>query len=145
MTIRLHRLDDAFHFVASNDAGNEVHLDVTEEEGGAGQGAGPMQTVIMAFGGCSSIDVISILKKQRQDLKDFDVDITYERAEDQVPSLFTRIHVHYRLTGDLDPAKVRRAIDLSLNTYCSVSKILEKTATITASFSINGTRYDGPF
>ena len=63
-------------------------------------------------------------------------------ALDQVPALFTRIHVHYVLTGDLDPAKVRRAIDLSLNTYCSVAKILEKTVPITASFSINGTRYE---
>ncbi len=142
MNIHLHRLDDAFHLLATNEAGNEVHLDVTEEEGGAGQGAGPMQTVIMALGGCSSIDIISILKKQRQNLRDFDVEIAYERAEDQVPALFTRIHAHYVLTGDLDPAKVRRAIDLSLNTYCAVAKILEKTVPITASFSINGTRYE---
>ena len=142
MNIHLHRLDDAFHLLATNEAGNEVHLDITEEEGGSGQGAGPMQSVIMALGGCSSIDIILILKKQRQDLRDFDIDITYERAKDQVPALFTRIHAHYVLTGDLDPAKVRRAIDLSLNTYCSVAKILEKTAPITASFSINGTRYE---
>ncbi len=142
MNIHLHRLDDAFHFLATNEAGNEVHLDVTEEEGGSGRGAGPMQSVIMALGGCSSIDIILILKKQRQDLRDFDVDIAYERAKDQVPALFTRIHAHYVLTGDLDPAKVRRAIDLSLTTYCSVAKILEKTAPITASFSINGTRYE---
>jgi len=142
MNIHLHRLDDAFHLLATNEAGNEVHLDITEEEGGTGQGTGPMQSVIMALGGCSSIDIISILKKQRQDLRDFDVDITYERAKDQVPALFTRIHAHYVLTGDLDPAKVRRAIDLSLNKYCSVAKILEKTVPITASFSINGTRYE---
>ncbi len=142
MKIHLHRLDDAFHLLATNEAGNEVHLDVTEEEGGAGQGTGPMQSVIMALGGCSSIDIISILKKQRQDLRDFDVDIAYERATDQVPALFTRIHAHYVLTGDLDPAKVLRAIDLSLNKYCSVAKILEKTVPITASFSINGTRYE---
>ncbi len=142
MNIHLHRLDDAFHLLATNEAGNEVHLDITEEEGGSGQGAGPMQSVIMALGGCSSIDIISILKKQRQDLRDFDVDIAYERAKDQVPALFTRIHAHYVLTGDLDPAKVLRAIDLSLNKYCSVAKILEKTVPITASFSINGTRYE---
>ena len=142
MNIHLHRLDDAFHFLATNEAGNEVHLDVTEEEGGSGQGAGPMQSVIMALGGCSSIDIILILKKQRQDLRDFDVDIAYERAKDQVPALFTRIHAHYVLTGDLDSSRVRRAIDLSLNKYCSVAKILEKTVPITASFSINGTRYE---
>ena len=142
MTIHLHRLDDAFHFLATNEAGNEVHFDITEEEGGTGQGAGPMQSVIMALGGCSSIDIILILKKQRQDLRDFSIDIDYERATDQVPALFTRIHAHYTLTGDLDPDKVRRAIDLSLNKYCSVAKILEKTVPITASFSVNGTRYE---
>ena len=141
MKINLHRLDDAFHFLATNDAGNEVHLDVSPEEGGAGHGAGPMQAVIMALGGCSGIDIVSILKKGRQDLQGFDVEIDYERAEGEVPALFTHIHAHYILTGNLDPEKARRAVDLSINKYCSVAKILEKTATITASFSVNGTRY----
>ena len=141
MKINLHRLDNAFHFLATNDAGNEVHLDVSPEEGGAGQGAGPMQAVIMALGGCSGIDIVSILKKGRQDLQGFDVEIDYERAEGEVPALFTHIHAHYILTGNLDPEKARRAVDLSINKYCSVAKILEKTATITASFSVNGTRY----
>ena len=142
MRITLHRLDDAFHLLATNEAGNEVHLDVSPAEGGAGQGAGPMQTVIMALGGCSSIDIILILQKARQNIERFDVEIDYERAKDQVPALFTTIHVHYLFTGDLDAGKVRRAVDLSMNKYCSVAKILEKTATITSSFSINGTRYD---
>ena len=66
MKITLHRLDDAFHFLATNETGNEVHLDVSPEEGGSGQGAGPMQAVIMALGGCSGIDIVSILKKGRQ-------------------------------------------------------------------------------
>jgi putative redox protein len=142
MKVTLHRLDNAFHFLAKNADGNEVHFDLTPEEGGSGQGAGPMQTVMMCLAGCSSIDVISILKKARQDVQDLDVEVEYERAEGEVPSLFTTAHVHFLLTGDLDVDKVRRAIDLSINKYCSVSKIIEKTATITASFSINGTRYD---
>jgi len=141
MKIHLHRLDDAFHFLATNAAGNTIHLDTGPEEGGSGQGVGPMQNVIMSLGGCSSIDIVSILKKGRQDIQDFDIEIDYERAEDEVPSLFTRIHVHYLFTGDLDADKVRRAVDLSLTKYCSVAKILEKTAPITASFSINGTKY----
>ena len=141
MTINLHRLDDAFHFLATNEAGNEVHLDVAPEEGGTGQGTGPMQILIMALGGCSGIDIVSILKKGRQDLQGFDVEIDYERAQDQTPALFTHIHAHYILTGKLDPDKVRRAVDLSMNKYCSVAKIIEKTAQITASFSVNGTRY----
>ncbi len=142
MKINLHRLDDAFHFLATNEAGNEVHLDVAPEEGGAGQGTGPMQILIMALGGCSGIDIVSIVKKGRQDLQGFDVEIDYERAQDETPALFTRIHAHYILTGNLDPNKVRRAVDLSMNKYCSVAKIIEKTAQITASFSVNGTRYE---
>lgn len=141
MNIHLHRLDDAFHFLATNEAGNEVHLDTSPEEGGAGQGAGPMQTVMMALGGCSAIDIVSILQKGRQEIEGFDIDIAYERATDQVPALFTKVHVHYLLSGALDVEKVRRAVDLSLHKYCSVAKILEKTASITASFSVNGTRY----
>ena len=142
MKINLHRLDDKFHLLATNEDGNEVHLDVTEEEGGSGQGAGPMQAVIMALGGCSSIDIILILNKARQVVEDFDIEIDYERAQGEVPALFTTIHLGYRFTGNLDVDKVRRAINLSLDKYCSVAKILEKTATITASFSINGTPYD---
>jgi putative redox protein len=142
MKVTLHRLDDAFHFLAQNEDGNEVHFDLTPEEGGTGQGAGPMQTVMMCLAGCSSIDVISILQKARQPLEDFDVEVEYERAAGQVPSLFTTVHMHFLLTGDLEVEKVRRAIDLSVNKYCSVAKILEKTAMITTSFSVNGTRYD---
>lgn len=142
MKIQLERLDDAVHFLATNEAGNQVHLDTGPEDGGSGQGAGPMQAVIMALGGCSGIDIVSILKKSRQELQKFRVEIDYERETDQVPALFTTIHVHYLFTGDLQHAKVRRAVDLSINKYCSVAKILEKTATITVSYSVNGARFD---
>lgn len=142
--IDLKRVDNAFHFVATNAAGNEVHMDVGPAEGGSGQGAGPMQMVIMALGGCSSIDIVSILNKSRQQIDTYDVEIAYEREpHGVVPRLFTWIHVHYLLTGELDVDKVRRAIELSLDKYCSVSRILEKIATITYSFSVNGVRYEG--
>ena len=115
MKIQLKRLDNAFHFLATNEAGNEVHLDTGPEEGGSGQGAGPMQAVIMALGGCSGIDIVSILKKSRQDLRAFDTEIDYERSKMDVPALFTRIHVHYIFAGDLKAAIVRRAVDLSIH------------------------------
>ncbi len=141
MKVTLQRLDDAFHFLASNEAGHEVHLDTGPEEGGSGQGAGPMQAVIMALGGCSAIDIVLILKKGRQTIDRFDIEIEYERATGRPPALFTGIHVHYVLAGDLCVEKVRRAVDMSINKYCSVARILEKTASITASFSVNGTRH----
>ena len=139
--VTLQRLDDKFHFLATNSSGNTLHLDTGPDEGGSGQGVGPMQAVAMALGGCSGIDIVIILKKQRQDLQKFDAVITYERAEDQTPSPFTNLHVHYEFGGKLDPEKVRRAVDLSISKYCSVAHILEKTASITVSWSINGQHY----
>ena len=142
MRVSLNRLDPPFHFIARNDAGKEIHLDTGIGEGGTGKGVGPMQAVVMALGGCSAIDIALILSKGRQEVEGFDIEIDYERATDQTPALFTGIHAHYVLTGDLHVGRVRRAVAMSLDKYCSVAKILEKTARITASFSINGTRYN---
>ena len=141
MQVKLKRVDDKVHFVGTNAAGNSLHLDTGPEEGGNGQGVGPMQAVVMALGGCSGIDIVLILKKQREFPDSFDTTITYERDENSTPSLFTHLHVHYEFTGQLNPSKVRRAVDLSINKYCSVARILEKTAPISVSWSINGQEY----
>ncbi len=136
--VTLKRLDDKNHFLGTNEAGNELHFD-TDPPSGSGQGVGPMQAVAMAIGGCSGIDIVDILRKSRQNLQRFDCTIEYER--EGTPALFTQIHVHYTLTGGLHPDKVRRAVDLSINKYCSVAKIVGKTASITVSYSVNGTHY----
>ena len=141
MRIKIERTDDLFHFVGTNDRGNEIHMDRSVEEGGTGQGAGPMQLLIMGLGGCSGIDILSILKKGRQTVDSFSVDIEAERVKDQVPAPYERIHAHYTLSGDLDPDKVRRAIELSLTKYCSVSMTLEAFATITFSYTVNAVDY----
>jgi putative redox protein len=101
-----------------------------------------MQMVAMALAGCSSIDVISILNKSKQRIDRFDVEVDAARAKDQVPAVFTDMHLHFNVEGEVEPEKVRRAIELSVEKYCSVSKMLEKTATITHSFSVNGERYE---
>jgi len=142
MIITLDRVGEPFHFEARNESGNVVHIDTTPEKGGTGQGAGPMQLVAMGLGGCSAMDVVTILNKQRQQIESLSIQIDAERATDQVPAVFTDIHLHYALGGNLDAEKVRRAIDLSLEKYCSVSRMLEKTARITYSFSVNGERYE---
>lgn len=142
MKIKLVRVDGAFRFLAANEAGHTVHLDASPQAGGEGAGARPMELLVMGLGGCSGIDILSILKKGRQEVEAFGVELEAERAEGKVPSLFTRIHAHYVLEGDLEPDPVRRAIELSLGKYCSVAKILEKTARITYSFAINGTHYE---
>jgi putative redox protein len=134
--IELNRLNDAFHFSAANEIGNTVHIDASPDIGGTNQGMRPMQMLLSAMGGCSAIDIINILKKQKQDLKDMKITVTGERQKDAVPSLFETIHAHYKFFGNLDKDKVEKAINLSVGKYCSVSKTLEMTATITTSFEI---------
>ncbi|MBA4145941.1 MAG: osmotically inducible protein OsmC [Cytophaga sp.] len=136
MKIELNRLNDGFWMEAVNEGGNKVQMDASPEAGGHNQGMRPMQLLIAAMGGCSSIDVISILKKQKQDLKDIQITLTAEREKDAVPSLFTEVHAHFKLYGNLDEDKVKKAVSLSLDKYCSVAKTLEKTAKITYSYEI---------
>jgi putative redox protein len=134
--IEINRLNDGFHMEAVNEQGNLVHMDASPDIGGTGLGMRPMQMLLAAMGGCSSIDVISILRKQRQDLKDIKVTVTGEREKDAVPSLYTDVHAHFKLYGELDPDKVEKAVALSMEKYCSVAKTLERTAKITYSFEI---------
>lgn len=138
MQISLKRLNQNYHLEATGTNGRTVSIDAGPQDGGEDLGVRPMQMLLMALGGCSSIDVISILKKQRQQVSDYDVEITAEREKDKIPSLFTAIHIKFRLTGNIEKEKLEHAIKLSLEKYCSVAKILEKTATITYSFTING-------
>lgn len=135
--IELNRLNDAFHFAAENDSGIIVHLDSSPDSGGTNQGMRPMQMLLAAMGGCSAIDIINILNKQRQPLKDLKVTVTGEREKDAIPSLFKTVHAHYRFFGNIDREKAEKAINLSIEKYCSVSRTLEKAgAKITYSFEI---------
>ena len=94
-----------------------------------------MQMVLAALGSCSSIDVIHLLNKQRQILRDIKIDITAQRA-DAVPAVFTAIQVHYKLYGELNEKKVERACRLSMEKLCSVSKMLEKSVDISWSYEV---------
>lgn len=135
--IELNRLNDAFHFSAENESGNIVHLDSSPESGGTNQGMRPMQMLLAAMGGCSAIDIIQILKKQRQELKDLKITVTGEREQNVIPSLYKTVHAHYKFFGNLDADKVEKAISLSLEKYCSVSQTMEKAgAKVTSSFEI---------
>lgn len=134
--IEINRLNDGFHMEAVNEQGNIIHLDASPDIGGTNQGMRPMQLLLAAMGGCSSIDLINILKKQKQPLKDLKVTVTGERQKDVVPALYTEVHAHFRLFGDLDTDKVQKAVTLSVDKYCSVAKTLESTAKVTHSFEI---------
>ena len=136
MKIKIKRLDDAFHLAASNEDGCTIETDGAPEIGGNNKGMRPMQLLLAAAGSCSTIDIILILKKQKQDLKDIEIEVTAEREKDKVPSLFTDIHLHYKFYGEVAAAKAERAVSLSLEKYCSVTKILELSAKVTSSYEI---------
>lgn len=136
MKITLKRLDDAYHMEAVNENGCKIETDGAPAIGGSNKGMRPMQVLLAAAGSCSSIDIISILKKQKQKLDDLEVEVTAERQKDKVPSLFSKIHIHFILKGDLTEEKVKRAVSLSIDKYCSVVKILEESAVVSSSYKI---------
>lgn len=137
MRIKINRFDDAYGFEAENETHNKLIMDANAAIGGGKKGFTPMQLLIAGIGGCSGIDIISILKKQKQEIKGFEITVDAEREQGKEPSLFTTIHINYHLSGDVDIDKAKRAADLSIEKYCSVAKILEKTAKITYSVKIN--------
>lgn len=136
MEVNLTRVDQDFHFVATGASGVEINIDGSPEIGGHNAGARPMELLLMGLGGCSAIDVIQILKKKRQQIDSFRINIKADRVQGEVPSLFKQIHVHFILSGPLDEAKVQQAIQLSMDKYCSVAAILYKTTTISYGFEV---------
>jgi putative redox protein len=138
MRIELKQLDDAFHFEAISETGNIALMDAGENIGGSNKGVRPMQMLLMGLGGCSAIDIVMILKKQRQIISDFQITIDGEREEDKEPSLWKTIQIHFKLKGEIDKEKAERAVQLSMDKYCSVSKTLEIAgASITYKVSVN--------
>ena len=139
MRINLKRIDNDFNFEASNDDGNTISIDGAPAIGGHNNGMRPMQLLLAALGGCAAIDIILILKKQKQDIEFFDIEVDGEReaiATEGV-SLFRTIEVHFILKGNIDLSKAERAVQLSMDKYCSVTKTLEPTAKITHRVTIN--------
>ena len=138
MKINLKRIDTDFNIEATNSEGNSLLMDGSKEIGGNGKGMRPMQLLLAALGGCSSVDIISILRKQKQELESVEIEVKGDREPVNVEgySLFKNIEVHFILKGNVDATKVERAVKLSMEKYCSVAKTLEKTAKITYAFSI---------
>ena len=130
------KLVDGMTFVAESGSGHAVVMDAAPDVGGRDLGPRPMEMVLMGAGGCSAIDVVHILKKSRQQLTDCVVELEAERAAED-PKVFTRIHLHYIVTGrGLNPAQVERAIKLSKEKYCSATIMLAKTAEVTSDYEI---------
>lgn len=139
MKVELKRVNDAVHFEASAPSSTvKVHIDGSPEIGGLGLGVRPMELVLMALASCSSLDLVSILKKQKQDLVGFSVSVEGERRE-KIPTTFTKIHMVFSLKGLIDRAKAERAAELAIKKYCSVHDMLVSGGVeITYSLDITG-------
>ena len=123
-------------FLGETESGHAVLMDGSPAAGGRNLGPRPMEMLLLGAGGCTSFDVISILKKSRQSVSDCYVELSAERAEED-PKVFTKIHLHFVVKGkDIKPDVVERAIKLSAEKYCSASIMLGKTAEITHDFEV---------
>ena len=123
-------------FIGTSASGHKIVMDGPPEGGGKDLGPRPMEMLLFGVGSCSSYDVVSILKKARQEVIGCEVTVEGTRAE-TIPSVFTEIHMHYKITGrEISTKQVDKAIRLSAEKYCSASIMLGKTARITHSFEI---------
>lgn len=136
MKIQLNRINDDYLFECTNQKGHSILIDNTSREGATG--VSPMETVLMAVAGCSGIDVVSILKKQRQTITDFKAEVEGERVQVDDAKPFKHIKVIFKLEGEIDPKKAQKAAELSFEKYCSVSKTLEPNVEVSYDVFVNG-------
>ena len=138
MKVELSRLNDSFYLEAVTEEGNKIEFDASAEIGGENKGVRPMQALLMSLAACSSIDVILILKKQKQKISDFRITVDGEREKDKEPALWEKVHVHFKIKGEVDKEKAERAAKLSMDKYCSVAETLRRAgAAITHEVSVN--------
>ena len=124
---------DKLTFAGTSGSGHGVFMDGDRENG---YGPTPMEMLLLGVAGCSSIDVVHILQKGRENVQDVETDITAERAETD-PKVFTKIHLHFKVRGEnLNETKIERAVQLSAEKYCSASIMLSKAAELTHSWEL---------
>lgn len=135
MEVKIKQVNPNFTFIATN---GEVETsivakpDLSENT----QGFRPMELMLSSLGSCMSIDVLLILQKQKQEVKNYEVTVTGKRA-DSVPSIFTHIELHFQLEGKVDESKLERAINLSKDKYCPAFAIISKTANIQYKYTVS--------
>lgn len=130
------RLVKDMQFIATADSNHAVVMDAPPSVGGHNTGSKPSELLLMAFGGCSGMDIISILRKKKQHVTDLEVNVSGETAENY-PKMFTEVHIEYVVKGrNISEEAVQRSIDLSLEKYCTVGATIGKAAKITHSYQI---------
>lgn len=122
--IEIKRVDDSYAMEATDTNGHSLRMDAAKAIGGQDSGIRPMQTLLMGLGGCGGVDIISILKKQRQPIRQFNMIIEGEREAGKEPSLWKHIHITFRFAGSVDEEKANKACSLSIDKYCSVAATL---------------------
>lgn len=137
MKITLNRINEDYHFELQNERGHKVYLDSRAEYGGSDLAPSPMELLLMGVAGCSAIDIISILKKQRQNITGYYAEVEGERVQVDEAKPFKSITVTVYLEGEIDEEKAYKAAQLSFEKYCSVSKTIEPTATIYYQIKVN--------
>jgi len=138
MNVSLERINEDYLFEVTNANGMSVRLDNKSKTTGEVQGVSPMELLLMGVAGCSSIDIVAILNKQKINPKVLKMEVHGHRHENEVPALFYQIDIDIYLEGDFSPEKAKRAAQLSFDKYCSVSKTLEPTAKINYNVFLNG-------
>jgi putative redox protein len=138
MNVSLERINEDYLFEVTNANGMSVRLDNKSKTTGEVQGVSPMELLLMGVAGCSSIDIVAILNKQKINPKVLKMEVHGHRHENEVPALFYQIDIDIYLEGDFSPEKAKRAAQLSFDKYCSVSKTLEPTAKINHNVFLNG-------
>jgi len=137
MKVALERINTDYLFEVVNQSGHRVFLDNKSKEKGTIKGISPMELLLMGLAGCSSIDVVSILGKQKINPTSLKMEVNGKRNEGEIPSLFKKIEVSVFIEGEIPSSKVKRAVDLSFEKYCSVSKTLESNAKINYRIFLN--------
>ena len=138
MNVSLERINEDYLFEVTNSNGMSIRLDNKSKTTGEVQGVSPMELLLMGVAGCSSIDIVAILNKQKINPKVLKMDVKGHRHENDVPALFYQIDINIHLEGDFSTEKAKRAAQLSFDKYCSVSKTLESTAKIIHKVFLNG-------
>jgi putative redox protein len=136
MKVFLRKINDRVLFEASNSRGHTINIEGSRDIGGEDSAPSPTELLLMSQAGCTAIDVVELLKKMRQPLEHLEIETEGHRAQDQVPKIFTGIHLHYKIYGDVQPEKADKAISMSIEKYCTISKMIDQVAKLTYSFEV---------
>ena len=128
--IHLKQIDKDYQFITTDEAGQQMTMDIPVDQGGHGNGVRPMQALLSALGGCSAVDIVMILKKQKETIDQFEMIIDGERQLGKEPALWETIHIIFKLKGTMTQERAEKACDLSMEKYCSVAATLRAAGAV---------------